>query len=137
MLALFCDGLCSPNPGFGTWAWLALDADGHEVAHGTGVQPDTTNNVMEHRAVLEALMWLQEHGHREATLATDSQLVVHQVAGRWACHAEHLVEMVALEHALVYLTRTWVYWVRRGDNTRADALTRIAYQAACGSAPRD
>ncbi|MCB0977884.1 MAG: hypothetical protein KDB02_10540 [Acidimicrobiales bacterium] len=49
-LRIYTDGACSGNPGPGGWAW-ASSAD----HHGSGGEPETTNNRMELTAVLRAI----------------------------------------------------------------------------------
>lgn len=47
---IYTDGACSPNPGAGGWGWWVSDFE-----HGSGYDLDSTNNIMELRAVIEAL----------------------------------------------------------------------------------
>lgn len=47
---VYTDGACSPNPGAGGWGWWVNDSE-----YGSGADPQSTNNVMELRAVIEAL----------------------------------------------------------------------------------
>jgi len=49
-ITIATDGSCLGNPGPGGWAWA--DSDGN---HDSGAHPDTTNNLMELRALFEAL----------------------------------------------------------------------------------
>lgn len=52
-LKIYTDGACSGNPGPGGWAAVLLY--GENVKELSGGQPDTTNNQMELRAVIEGL----------------------------------------------------------------------------------
>lgn len=80
-IVVFTDGACSGNPGPGGWAW-AVSPDG--VPSGSGGEPQTTNQRMELRAVLEALRGLgagSEAGPIE--VVSDSTYVVKCFHDRW------------------------------------------------------
>ena len=49
------DGACSGNPGPGGWAYVAYDENGEEINCMSGGYPDTTNNRMELKAIVQAL----------------------------------------------------------------------------------
>lgn len=76
---VYTDGACSGNPGPGGWAAL-LQWNGEEKEL-TGGEPDTTNNRMEMRAIIEALNALKKpcrvHIH------SDSALVVNTFQQNW------------------------------------------------------
>ena len=57
-VTIYTDGACSGNPGPGGWgAILMYNENSKEIS---GAQNDTTNNIMEITAVLEALKLLKE-----------------------------------------------------------------------------
>lgn len=68
---IFTDGACKGNPGKGGWGAL-LVAGGHEKEL-FGGENDTTNNRMELRAVIEALLVLKRPC--DIVVYTDSQYV--------------------------------------------------------------
>lgn len=68
-ITIHTDGACDGNPGPGGWA--ALLRYGDRVREITGGEPATTNNRMELRAAISALMALKEPC--EITLFTDSE----------------------------------------------------------------
>jgi ribonuclease HI len=78
-VTLYTDGACSGNPGPGGWAAL-LEAGSH-ARELSGAEPDTTNNRMELRAVLEGLAALKEPCR--VTVHTDSAYVANAVNQRW------------------------------------------------------
>jgi ribonuclease HI len=78
-ITLYTDGACSGNPGPGGWAAL-LEAGSH-ARELSGAEPDTTNNRMELRAVLEGLAALKEPCR--VTVHTDSAYVANAVNQRW------------------------------------------------------
>ena len=57
-IILYTDGACSGNPGDGGWACVLIYKDSRKELSG-GLK-DTTNNIMEITAVLEALKLLKE-----------------------------------------------------------------------------
>ena len=69
---IFTDGACKGNPGTGGWGALLVADGGHEKEI-FGGEPNTTNNRMELRAVIEALGVLNRPCH--VVLHTDSQYV--------------------------------------------------------------
>ncbi len=77
---VFTDGSCSPNPGPGGWGavWVA---GGRVRAEIQGFEPQTTNNRMELRALIEAYRLLPEDA--ELRVFSDSNLCV-QTVRDWA-----------------------------------------------------
>lgn len=129
------DGLCEPrNPGgWACWAWVAIAEEAQEIASGHGCighGPGATNNVAEYQAVLAALDWAISHELADILIQTDSKLVVEQVAGHWQCNASHLRGLRDEVRARLAGCTGRLEWVPREQNTRADALSRLAYAAA-------
>lgn len=56
---LHTDGACSGNPGPGGWAYVVKHAATGKERAESGAEPDTTNNRMELRAVIEGLSVLK------------------------------------------------------------------------------
>lgn len=130
---IYTDGACKGNPGRGGWgAWLL--ADGHEKEL-FGGEPDTTNNRMELRAVIEALSVLKRPC--EVIVHTDSEYVqkgisewIHGWKARgWKTAARAPVKNVdlwqALDAAQAQHRIEW-RWIKghagHEGNERADAL---------------
>lgn len=131
---VFTDGSCEGNPGPGGWGVVWVDDD-RIVREAHGHDPQTTNNRMELRALIEAFQMLP--ADQEATLYSDSQLCVKTVnewAAGWAARGwrrktgpianlEMVQELYALarSHPKAKLT-----WIRAHDGSRwneyADAL---------------
>ncbi len=74
---VFTDGACSGNPGPGGWAW-AVAPDG--IVFGSGGEARSTNQRMEVRAVLEALI---RFGSGPVVVTSDSTYVVNCFRDRW------------------------------------------------------
>lgn len=70
-VVIYTDGACKGNPGPGGWGALLIA--GEHVKEMYGGEPNTTNNRMELRAVIEALSVLKRPC--EVVLHTDSQYV--------------------------------------------------------------
>lgn len=135
-ITIHCDGLCEPrNPGgYACWAWIVTDPlpdmppaqDFGCVAKGK----QATNNLAEYTAVGKALRYCVDQGIFAPTIRTDSQLVVRQINGDWACNAEHLKPLMKRARALLNEVGGTLEWVPREQNEIADNLSRIAYQQA-------
>jgi ribonuclease HI len=67
---VYCDGACLPNPGRGGWAWTTMQGESN-----SGHVPQTTNNLMELRSVIEAIKALYRPD-RPLLIISDSQYVV-------------------------------------------------------------
>lgn len=131
------DGACRGNPGPGGWA-AVLEHDGREREL-YGFEPDTTNNRMELRAVIEALEALKRDC--DVRIVTDSQYVMKGVTEwmgnwkrrGWRTAARTPVRNVELwqrlDQALARHRVDWE-WVRghagHAGNERADALANRA-----------
>ena len=77
---VFTDGSAVPNPGPGGWGvvWVG---DGEILSEKHGHDPDTTNNRMELRALIEAFTMLPEDA--AVSVFTDSRLCVNTIT-KWA-----------------------------------------------------
>lgn len=78
-VTIYTDGACSGNPGPGGWgAILMYNETSKEIS---GANKDTTNNIMEITAVLEALKLLKEEC--EVKVYSDSAYVVNAFNQGW------------------------------------------------------
>ncbi len=77
---VFTDGSATPNPGPGGWGVVWVE-DGRIVSQAHGHEPDTTNNRMELRALIEAFKMLPADA--EIDVLSDSELCVNTIT-RWA-----------------------------------------------------
>ncbi|HSH80027.1 MAG TPA: ribonuclease HI family protein [Herpetosiphonaceae bacterium] len=134
-ITIYCDGLCEPvNPGgYGCWGWLAVDLAGCTLGsdHGCiGKGAGITNNRAEYCAFIYALEYARQQRWRGMSVRSDSQLVINQVAGRWACNAPALQPLCTAARRLVEVTEAMLEWVPREQNAQADLLSRRAYDEA-------
>lgn len=75
------DGLCKNNQAAGgqkgTWAFVVYSPmQGKILGSKTGNDPSTTNNRMEMKAMLEALLWVERAKASHSVIISDSALVV-------------------------------------------------------------
>lgn len=78
-VTIYTDGACSGNPGPGGWGAILMYKDiKREISGG---KKDTTNNVMELTAVIEALKLLKHPC--EVSLYSDSAYVVNAFLQKW------------------------------------------------------
>ena len=133
---IFTYGACKGNPGRGGWGALLL-AGGHKREL-FGGEPNTTNNRMELKAVIEALTALKRPC--EVVVHTDSQYVqkgisewIHGWKARgWKTAAKEPVKNVDLWQALdaaQAMHRIEWRWIKghagHDGNERADALANL------------
>jgi len=139
-VVIYTDGACRGNPGPGGWA-AVLTSGEHERAL-SGAEPETTNNRMELRAVIEALSALKRRV--AVQLYTDSEYVRRGItewlpnwkARRWRTAAGKPVKNQDLWEALDALAAghdiEW-HWVpgHAGvpGNERVDELANAAIDA--------
>jgi ribonuclease HI len=89
-LIVACDGAARGNPGPAGIGVQITTPDGAvvaEIARGIG---EGTNNVAEYTAAIEGLTLARELGARTVTVRSDSQLLVHQLTGRYRVKTPHL-----------------------------------------------
>lgn len=77
---VFTDGACAGNPGPGGWGAVYV-VGGEVVDEAHGFDPDTTNNRMELKALIEGLKLIPEG--TEVTVYSDSNLAVRTI-NEWA-----------------------------------------------------
>lgn len=136
MIKIYTDGSCEPNPGPGGWAAVIYFGQDEKVI--TGCEIETTNNRMELRAALEALLVVEPSS--EIELFTDSEYLKRGItewmptwkARNWKRKKGKLANVdlwKALDAALEKHTVKWS-WVKghagHPGNERADHL---AWQA--------
>src|SRR5262245_40729613 len=133
-VTIYTDGACNPNPGPGGWAAIILEP-GAEPEELSGAEPQTSNNQMELRAVIEALRALPAP-HR-VTLYTDSQYLRQGItewlplweqrgwrtAGKQSVKNQELWQALATEVKRHQIDWEWVKGHAGNEwNERADAL---------------
>lgn len=118
------DGGSLGNPGRGYGSYQIVGPDGlvaqRRAEYGDGI----TNNQAEYRTLVEALEDLRDRLGRDAARSTvairgDSQLVVHQVTGRWKVkHPEMRPLHAQVMELLRGFARSDIAWHRRDASVR-------------------
>ena len=130
-LVVHVDGGARGNPGPAAAAAVLSTPDGDVVDEASELLGVATNNVAEYRGLLLGLARAKALGATEIEVVNDSELVAHQVNGRYKVkhpdmkplHAEALTALRAFD-------RWTVRSVPRARNAAADALVNAALDAA-------
>jgi ribonuclease HI len=125
------DGGSRGNPGPAAAAAVVRDEEGRVIDEAHRVLGVATNNVAEYRGLLLGLERARALGATEVRVVNDSELVAHQVNGRYRVrhadlrplHAEAVEAMAGFERATIEA-------VPRARNADADALVNQALDAA-------
>jgi ribonuclease HI len=120
------DGAARGNPGpAGIGVYIEDDAGTvvREIGEPLG---RTTNNVAEYTALIRALEEARSLGCDHLAVFTDSELMAHQLNGKYSVKAPHLIPMYQRARLLLaqFITVS-VTHVRREHNKRADALSNL------------
>lgn len=136
---VFTDGACSGNPGPGGWA--ALLQWNEKEKELTGGDPDTTNNRMEMRAVIEALNALNQPCH--VKIHSDSALIVNAFNRGWIdawlrrnwkkANKKPVENRDLWEEMLTAMQPHDVEWIKvkgHSDNERNNRVDKLAVEAS-------
>lgn len=119
---IYTDGSCNPNPGQGGWAYV-IPSKGIEKS---GSEPNTTNNRMEMKAIVEAIR--ASEGEPKVRILSDSQLCIKTLTGEW--RGKKNLDLLAEAKALIGTRRVVFQWVRGHNgnphNERCDFLAGVA-----------
>ena len=126
-LVVHVDGGSRGNPGPAAAAAVLSTPDGDVVDEAARTLGSTTNNVAEYRGLLLGLERAAALGATEVEVINDSELIAHQVTGRYKVkhpdmkplHAEALAALSGFE-------RWSIRPVPRAQNADADALVNQA-----------
>lgn len=130
-LVVHVDGGARGNPGPAAAAAVLSTPAGEVLDEATQVLGRATNNVAEYRGLLLGLERARALGATEVDVVNDSELVAHQVTGRYKVKHPDMVPLhrEALR-ALGGFERWSVRPVKRAQNAAADALVNQALDAA-------
>jgi ribonuclease HI len=120
------DGAARGNPGPAGVGVVIEDAEGQVVKEIAEPLGRTTNNVAEYTAMIRALEEARALGCSHLAVYTDSELMAHQLNGKYAVKAAHLIPLFQRARLLLrQFDAASVTHVRRELNKRADALSNI------------
>lgn len=130
-LIIHVDGGSRGNPGPAAAAAVLSTPDGEVVGEASELLGVATNNVAEYRGVLLGLARAKELGATEVDVVNDSELVAHQITGRYKVkHPDMKPLHAAATEALRGFERWSIKPVPRAQNADADALVNQALDAA-------
>jgi len=126
-LVVHVDGGSRGNPGPAAAAAVLSTPDGGVVDEAAETLGRATNNVAEYRGLLLGLRRARALGATEVEVINDSELIAHQVNGRYKVkHADMKPLHAAALEALRGFERWSIRPVPRAQNAAADALVNQA-----------
>ncbi len=132
-LVAYIDGGCHGSPGPSGIGVVIEHASGHKIriAKWIGHQD---NNVAEYVALLEALQYA--HAQKASTLRvfSDSEVVVRQMSGEYACLSPRLYSLNWTCRKLARSLDFSITHVPREDNSEANSLANQAARAQANAA---
>ena len=132
------DGGARGNPGPAGYGVVITDQAGHKVAGLSEYLGHQTNNYAEYNALLAALDYVLEHGHKALKVVADSELLVKQIRGEYKVKSPTLLELYRRAKKMIaQLDWFSIQHVLRGGNQEADRLANLAMDKGMGrsSAP--
>lgn len=134
-LEIYTDGSCIGNPGPGGWAAL-ITYKGSETEL-KGGEPETTNNRMEMRAILEALSWIrnqsgishQELNKHKVLIHSDSNLIIQTMNQGWKKKANTDL-WAEIDRLRAWLDIDWIWVKAHADNKKNNRVDEIALKEA-------
>ena len=122
-LEVYFDGSVQGNPGPGWIGVLAL-LDGQVLEEESLPIGKTTSNAAEYRAFIHAIELARKLAPDEVVFYSDSQLLVNQVLGKFACKSEHLRRLLAQAQELLRQLPKWELIKVPREKNLAHRLTR-------------
>jgi ribonuclease HI len=127
------DGGARGNPGPAGYGAAISDAAGRPVAELSDYLGVQTNNFAEYSALLAALEYAVQHGHKALEVVSDSELLVKQMRGEYKVRNETLQQMTHEARELIgKLDSFAIRHVRREQNREADRLANQAMDNRSG-----
>jgi ribonuclease HI len=127
------DGGARGNPGPAGYGVVIQDSKGNRVAALSKYLGNQTNNVAEYQALIGALEYAIEHGHRALKVISDSELLVRQIKGIYKVKEPTLRDLHARASQLISQLEWFnIEHVLRGHNREADQLANDAMDQGSG-----
>lgn len=128
---LYFDGGTYPmNPGHGGTGAVFVLEDGEKLSFSEYLGQKKTNNQAEYGGLLLGLRKALELEITHLEVYGDSQLIINQVNGDYACHNEGLYPLYSMARALVkQFQLCTLSWIRREKNSLADAAATEAIRS--------
>ena len=129
-LTVHVDGGSRGNPGPAAAGAVASNTDGEIVGERGEMIGVATNNVAEYRAVLLGAALASELGATEIELVNDSELIAHQLNGKYKVKHVDMKPLYAEAIAALAQFDSWsIRCVRREQNEDADLLVNQTLDA--------
>jgi len=128
-LRIYSDGGARGNPGPAAIGILICDEAGNTLKEHHETIGDATNNVAEYMAVITGLKLAHDFHAKEIDYFVDSQLVAHQISGKYKIKAPHIRELfLKVQKFLKYFERVQFTQVPRTHEKikQADKLVNLA-----------
>jgi ribonuclease HI len=126
-VVVFSDGAARGNPGPAGAGAVIKDAEGKLIDSFGRWLGKTTNNVAEYKGLLLGLHKAQELGAREVEVRADSELMIHQLNGKYAVRNEGLKPLYNEAMALLASFGKWkAKHIPREQNGLADEMSNRA-----------
>ena len=124
---LFTDGGSRGNPGVAGYGAALMDAQGKTVEESGECIGHATNNEAEYQGLLAGLRMAARRGATELVIRSDSELMVHQLNGRYKVKSRNLIPLCVEARRLLGSFRSWrAEHIPRAQNARADMLANQA-----------
>lgn len=125
-LTIYTDGGARGNPGPAAIG-VVIEENGRVIESFGRTVGQATNNQAEYQAVAAALTYAHEHGANRVDILSDSELIVHQLAGRYKLKNKYLGQWYVKIQSLINQIGTVHFrHIRREQNSAADALVNQA-----------
>ncbi|GJT81071.1 reverse transcriptase domain-containing protein [Tanacetum coccineum] len=122
---LFTDGSsCVDGSGAGL---ILTNPEGIEFTYALRFEFTATNNEAEYEALIAGLLIAAQMGVRNLEVNVDSRLVANHVLGEYVAKEDNMIQYLDKTKSLIQgFDRFTIRQVPRGDNKKADALSKIA-----------
>lgn len=132
-LWLSTDGGARGNPGPAAAGWVVKDENGKLLLEHGQYLGETTNNVAEYTALIEALKSASLLGATDVEIFMDSELIVKQMSGEYKIKQPHLQELAGQVRRLLTDFDNYTFkHVLRAYNKEADRMVNQAIDKALG-----
>ena len=137
-LVAHSDGGARGNPGPAGYGVVIHDEGGRKIAALSQYLGHQTNNFAEYQALIAALEYAIQHGHKALKLISDSELLVRQVKGIYKVKNPALRDLHARAKQLIaQLDWFSIEHALREHNREADRLANAAMDKGMGRAERE
>jgi ribonuclease HI len=126
-LTFYIDGASRGNPGKAAVGIVVLDGKGHVIDEVKRYIGETTNNMAEYQALIEALTEGKRLGGRVIHVFSDSELLVRQMNGIYKVRDSKLLDFYNEAKRLISSFKEFkIDHITRDKNSKADSLANEA-----------